>query len=275
MTYTSLMVHCELGQSNETTLRCASDLAARFKLHVIGIAVAQPLQMMLGDYYISAGSVDDDSKVIEAKAAATEAEFRRILQPHASQLSWRWATVFGTPATYLAQHACGADFLMTSASADGATGTQRPVSVGDLILLSGRPVMIVPVGPVSHKFDHVLVGWKDTREARRAVADALPLLKKAAQVTVVQIAAEVNLHEVRAKLAEVARWFKGHSIDAEMVASPSTGHDAKSFDTIAQRQHADLIVAGAYGHSRLREWAFGGFTSELMHPKERCVFVSH
>lgn len=275
MTYTSLMVHCELGQSNETMLHCASKLAGRFELDIIGIAVAQPLQMMVGDYYIAAESVDDDSKAVEAKAAAAEAEFRRILQPHARQLSWRWASVFGTPATYLAQHACGADLLMTSVPADGASGAQRSVSVADLVLLSGRPVLIVPAAPVSHTFEHILVGWKDTREARRAVVDALPLLNKAAQVTVVQIAAEVNLHEVRAKLTEVERWLKGHGIDAEMIASQSTGHDAKSFDTIAQRQHADLVVAGAYGHSRLREWAFGGFTSELMHPKDRCVFVSH
>ena len=271
----TLMVNCELGQSNAFVLHAASDLAERFQMRVIGIAVSQPVQMMYGDYYISAEAVEDDIKEVKIRTAAAEHAFRTALASRASQLEWRSATVFASTAEHVAQAARSADLIMTAMPTNAALGGQHQLNMGDLVLQAGRPVMIVPAVQCTTDFDHVLIAWKDAREARRATLDSLPLLKKAARVTVVEIAHESELAEARSKLADVSHWLNMHGVIAETLAIQSGGHDANALQAIAQQEGADLIVAGAYGHSRLREWAFGGFTTELMQPTQRCSFVSH
>ena len=73
----------------------------------------------------------------------------------------------------------------------------------------------------------------------------------------------------------VAAWLGAHGLTAETVPVEARGDTAAQLEDVAERKGADLIVAGAYGHSRLREWVFGGVTAEmLMHPR-RCVLVSH
>ncbi len=271
----TLMVNCELGQPNALVLAMASSFAERFQMRVIGMAISQPVPMMYGDYYISAEAVEEDIKEVQIKTAAVEQEFRHMLASRASQLEWRSATVFASTASHIAQEARAADLVMIGLPANAALGESRQLDMGDLVLQAGRPVVIVPANPCSTNFDHVLIAWKDAREARRATLDALPLLKKAAQVTIVEIAQDSRLSEVRSNLDDVSIWLKMHGVNAETVAIKSSGHDANALEAIAQQVGADLVVAGAYGHSRLREWAFGGFTSELMQPTQRCSFVSH
>ena len=275
MTYTTLMVNCELGQSNTLVLNVANALAERFQMRVIGIAVSQPTQIIYGDYYLATASVEEDIKHVETSVAATEHEFRTALASRADQLEWRSATVFAATSEYIAKQMRSADLVITGLPENGASSGPRQSNIGDLVLQAGRPVLIVPGVPCSSEFEHIVIGWKESREARRAICDALPLLKKAAQVSVVEIAAESNLVEARNRLDDVARWLDGHGVDAHTLAVQSNGHDAKLLDATTQAQGADLVVAGAYGHSRLREWAFGGFTTELMQPVQRCSFVSH
>jgi nucleotide-binding universal stress UspA family protein len=271
----TLLVNCEFSQSNDLVLRAASDLAERFQMRVIGICVSQPVQVIYGDYYISTEAVEEDINEVNAQMAAVEQTFRTALASRASQLEWRPATVFASTAEQIAQEARAADLIMTAVPATTARGGQRQLNMGDLVLQAGRPVMIVPASPCATNFDHIVIAWKDAREARRAALDALPLLKKAARVSVVEIADDSQLVEVRRNLDDVSRWLKMHGVIAETIAVKSIGHDAQALEAIAQKEGADLIVAGAYGHSRLREWAFGGFTSELMQPTQRCSFVSH
>ena len=79
-------------------------------------------------------------------------------------------------------------------------------------------------------------------------------------MSVVEVAAEEDLADARERVADVAHWLSGHGIVADALASASTGEDARALNAIAHSQGANLIVAGAYGHSRLREWALGGVT---------------
>ena len=83
----------------------------------------------------------------------------------------------------------------------------------------GRPVLIVPPAPAGASLDHVMVAWRDTREARRAAMDALPLLRRATQVTIVEIAAQEDMPSATRRLEEVARWLAGHGIAAEVIAA--------------------------------------------------------
>lgn len=114
--------------------------------------------------------------------------------------------------------------------------------------------------------------WKSTSGA---AVDALPLFKKAGHVLVVEIAAEEDLAEARARLKDVAGWLRRHGVSAETLASSSHGEDSAQLRAMAREHAADVVVAGAYGHSRLREWALGGVTRDLLLRTERCSLLSH
>ena len=123
-------------------------------------------------------------------------------------------------------------------------------------------------------FQSVVVAWKDTREAKRAAADALPLLGLSQRVTVVEIARETDLTDAHRRIQDVVVWLGSHGIKALPRAILSRGGTAAHLDKILEEQTADLVVAGGYGRSRLREWAFGGVTHDLLQGT-RCALMSH
>ena len=84
-----------------------------------------------------------------------------------------------------------------------------------------------------------------------------------------------DLAEARADVADVVGWLKTHSVKAEPLAVAAKGDDAAQLSAIAQDHNADLVVAGAYGHSRLREWVLGGVTRDLLLHAGRCSLLSH
>ena len=84
-----------------------------------------------------------------------------------------------------------------------------------------------------------------------------------------------ELFDARGRLQDVVAWLKGHGIAAKAVAAPTAGNDATHLDAIAREHGAGLLVAGAYGHNRLREWVLGGVTRDLLLRPGRCSLVSH
>ena len=275
MTYGTLMVHLELGRSNAGLLQIAGDLAERFRAGVIGIAACQPMQIVYGDGFISGDIYEQDRQELDKEMKAAEAEFRSALQTRAATLEWRSTVMFTLLSDYLAREARSADLVITGIASGDLFDSSRSVNTGDLVMRAGRPVLVVPAATGKVKLDRVVVAWKDTREARRAVSDALPLLKGASHVAVVEIAVEEELAAARTQIEDVAGWLNRHGIKAECLTSPSTGDDATALYAVAQDQGADLIVAGAYGHSRLREWALGGVTRDLLLRANWCSLLSH
>lgn len=274
MAYAALMVHLELGQSNAGLLRTAGGLAARFQADVIGIAACQPMQLMYSDGYIPGDLIERDQGEREAEVKAAETEFRAAFP--AGSPEWRSAVIMEPLADYLACEARSADLFITGVDQNASIfDTSRHVSIGDLVTRIGRPVLVVPATADRMTPERVLVAWKDTRESRRAVFDAIPLLKKASHVAIVEIAAREELDAARARLDGVGAWLKRHGIAAVSLPVPSTGDDMGQLNTVAGEQGADVIVAGAYGHSQLREWALGGMTSDFLLRADRCTLVSH
>ena len=275
MTYATLMVHLELGRSNAGLLQIAGDLAERFHSRVIGIAACQPMQIVYGEGFVSGDIYEQDRQEIGKNMKAAEAEFRSVLQARAEALEWRSTVMFTLLSEYLAREARSADLVITGVASGDMFDSSRSLNTGDLVMRAGRPVLVVPAAAGKVKLERVVVGWKDTRETRRAVSDALPLLKSARHVAVVAIAVEEELAAVRTHLEDVAAWLKRHGIEAQCLASPSTYNDATALYAVAQDQGADVIVAGAYGHSRLREWALGGVTRDLLLRANCCSLLSH
>ena len=276
MTYSTLMVHLDVGSSNAGRLQVAGDLADRFGASVVGIAAAQPMQVVYADGYVSGEMIEDDVNAKEKEIAAAEAEFRGAFQKRTNALEWRSAITLDPLSDFIACESRSADCVVTGVDHNRSVfDSSRHVELGDLVMRIGRPVLVVPESATKIGFDRILVGWKDTRETRRAVADALPLLKKATFVTVAEIALESDMVEARRHLDQVVEWLKRHGVTAESIAAPSAGNDSKHLAEIGREQKADLMVAGAYGHNRLREWMLGGVTRDLLLRPEACAFVSH
>lgn len=272
MNYATLMLNLELGRPNTDLLNIGVGLAARLDASVIGIATCQPMHVDFGDSYVSGDLFEADRDEIRQDIDAAEAQFRNAFAGRAT--AWRSATTFEALSDYLAREARCADLIISGLGYSTSPATRR-VDLGDLVLQAGRPLLIVPAAASPLTLQRVVVAWKDTRETRRSILDALPLLKMAAHVLVVEIAARDDLAEARLRLDDVVAWLKRHGVVAESLADPASGDDSRQLKQCIDQQNADLIVAGAYGHSRLREWVFGGVTDDLLLHGNRCALVSH
>ena len=277
MTYRTIMVHVDVGSKNDNVLTVAATLGARFQSHVIGIAASQPIQLIYSDGYVPGDIVADEAAELKKETVDAEASFRAVLQGQCVELSWRSATNRAELADYIVQEARAADLLITGPDTGwSAFDTSRRIVVSDVVLRIGRPVLIVPHTVGEMRWDSVVIGWKETREARRVVLDALPLLKQASCVSIVEIVnGEENVAGARKRLADVVEWLGRHGVSSQDLALVSTGDDAAQLQQIAKDKEAGLVVAGAYGHSRLREWVLGGVTRDLLSNSGLCSLVSH
>jgi nucleotide-binding universal stress UspA family protein len=276
MGYKTIMVHLELSGANDGLLQIAGDLAERLHADVIGIAGCQPVQLAYADTYFSGDVVVADRAEIEKELQQTEANFRAVFATRGVKVEWRSTICYQPLADFIAHQARAADLVITGPDIGGSTfDSTRRVSIADLVMQAGRPVLIVPQNRKKMDLDHIVVGWKGSRESRRVIVDALPLMKLAGKVTVLEIVPEVDLPRAKDNLADVINWIKRHGISASFEAVAAKGDDSSRLSELAHERGADLIVAGAYGHSRVREWVLGGVTNDFLLNPDRCVLVSH
>jgi nucleotide-binding universal stress UspA family protein len=270
------MVHLALGRSNADLLNITGDLAVRFRANVIGIATRQPMQVIFSDGYYPQDIIDQDRLEIEKDMKAAESEFRGARFDSIVDLHWRSEITCAPLSDHIACEVRCADLLITSLNTRSPLfDPTRQVNTSDLVMRAGRPVLIVPPKLHSLPLNEVVVGWKDTRETRRAIADAMPFLQSAAHVSVVEVTDEEDVEDVQARLDDVVGWLRQHGVAAQSRIAPATGDDAACLISVADEKKADLIVAGAYGHSRLHEWVLGGVTLGLLRHAENCLLMSH
>ena len=276
MTYKTILVHLDLNGDNEGILKIAGDLAVRLDAKVIGIAAAQPIQPLYDQGFNTVDLATQHRVEVEKEIAACETQFRQALEPRIKRMEWRSAVTFDSLAKYVAAEARCADLIVTGKDI-GSTlmDTTRRVNIGDLAVKAGKPVLIVPQGISSLPLQRVFVAWKDTREARRAVADALPLLEAAGHATVLEITSETDQEAAKFRLKDIERWLEAHGIAARSRAIGTPRQDAGYLHAELLNQKCDLLIAGAYGHNRLGEWMFGGVTEDLLLDPDFCVLLSH
>ena len=273
-TITTLMA-CMRTDHNAGMLAVVADLAGRFGAAVIGVAARQASTPGI---VRGVGPREPDrhdfDKFVDLSAAA-EAEFRAAL-PKVQDLQWRSQMTFGPVYEYVAAESRGADLVVaTLDSGEGIFLPSEQAEVGDLLMRLGRPTVIVPSDAGGLKLTSALVCWDDKREARRAIADALPLLQASNRVDVVEIVNGKDMDGARRRLGDVGDWLARHGVEAQCSARVSNGSESTQLADFAKDMNVDLVVAGAFGHSRLREWAFGGVTRDLLLHTDCCVLASH
>jgi nucleotide-binding universal stress UspA family protein len=279
MALKQILVTLEPGPALERRLLRAADLALAHEAHLIGLSVLEPLN--LAGYFAPGlqAVVEVEERHQQAAAAAArkiELEFQSVCSRLGISSEWRLAE--GDPGEIATQHARYADLTIT-----GQVNPESPPPGGGaalperLALTSGRPVLVVPyVGRYEAIGSHVLVAWNRTREAVRAVHDALPILQKARRVTVLSINPEQSDPRPNPPGSDMGVHLARHGITVE--TSYTVAKDIAVGSAILSRAadfSADLIVMGCYGHSRFRELVMGGASREILRHMTVPVLMSH
>lgn len=278
MMLATLMVHVPVSDEVGSLLQFANDVAARMNSgKIIGIAAMRPLQIYAGpEAYVPQDLFQQDWEAMERELALAEKRFRAAFAGTTAKLDWRSAIVPALASDYVAQQMRAADLLISPPRPRGTVfDAGRYMDVADLVLKSGRPVLMAADGVTKLDLDRVMIAWKDGREARRAVADALPLLQMAKEVTVVEVVDEEELVRSDRRLADVVEWLAGHGVTAVARVERGGDEDAMVLSRLAEDLKIGMVVGGAYGHSRLREWVLGGVTRNLLLRPVHCSFISH
>ena len=268
----SILVHVEATPETSPRLHVAVDVARQFDATLIGAGVemlqtySDPYGMLGGEWVVELQNlVADNLKRAEATFKAKSAG-----------LKTEWTAVETFPAQAMARLSRAADLIVAGGAPLDAEGNYRAASTAELVMMSGRPVLVAP--PQGGKFhgQAVVVAWKDTRESRRALADSLPFLKAAKRVVVLEVCDKDGVADARIHVSDVVQHLRRHGVEAfgKAVAAPPE-RVSTELNIEAQAIEADLIVAGGYGHTRMGEWLFGGVTYDLLHAPERFVLLSH
>ena len=275
MTYATVMVSLALDESNEARLEAAGQIAERFDSGIVGIAAAQfspPVYFTSGEQ--AQNLIDQGQALIKKRMSELEVQFREATKNRAKYVEWRCAIDF--PARYILQEARCADIIVSGGQSNALSDPFALASPKDLVMQAGRPLLIAPDNVSWLDLRSVLMAWKDTPEARRAIAYSLPMLRKAKEVTVAEIVEAGDSRSAAvSRVRDVVTWLSRHGVSASEVVPEDGGDVIAQLDAIAANVGAGVVVAGAYGHSRFRELILGGMTQHLMTQSSRCVLLSH
>ena len=262
MTYAAIMVYVEADATPEHRVRLAATLADKFNSRLIGLSALGVPPPIVANGMVLDEPTSIDIDLMRAKLANKGGWFNRIAGDDQRRIEWRSA--LDLPIEAVTREARSAD-LVVIGQMKATGGAYRALDPGEAVLKMGRPTLVVPDGVSTLRAEHVVIGWKDTREARRAVYDALPLLQGATRVTIVGACKGDEEKTALRHLDDLTRYLTLHRINGgPRVILEQRGSGAAQLIRVAQEEGADLLVTGAYGHSRLGEWVFGGMTGDLI-----------
>ncbi|MCB1883479.1 MAG: universal stress protein [Geminicoccaceae bacterium] len=261
MSYRTILLAVRSDGAAGSQMRAAAALAKRLGARLRAVHASAPAVMTVG--YGEAPFADAAFYEAQRTAAAENAErveaaWREACGPDAAA---DLVTVEGEPAGVLAAAARTADLTLAAQEANDGSEIIGPAVIDDLIVAAAGPVLMLPrAAPSPEGFRRVVVGWDGGRAASRALKDALPFLHGAEQVTLVTFGEAED-----AGLEDAVRLLAAHGIKAEALAvADGEGTSGERLLAIAADRHADLLVMGGYGHSRLRELVLGGTTRHVL-----------
>jgi nucleotide-binding universal stress UspA family protein len=275
--YKTLLVPVDERQRSARSIEVAGRLAAAFNSHVIGLFI-QPSPYIPGITHLEGGQKlarDLRQEMIREATERAKAQFDASVKA-AGIAGAEWRIGEGDRADVVALHARYADLVILNQT---DASEARVSHFADEVLMSpGRPALLVPyVGEFKTIGTNVLVAWNASREAARAVTDALPLLQRARRVAVMAIdpGSSPGVHG-DSPGADLALFLARHGVQVEAAPTVSAGIDAGNVIlSRAYDQGADLIVMGAYGHLRVREIVLGGATRTMLQSMTVPVLMSH
>jgi nucleotide-binding universal stress UspA family protein len=276
--YKSILVHCNDKRRIRNVLGPAMNLSERFQAHLTVLSVVPPIAI-----FSSPGgmvtTVDAHCQLYREENPAMRTAFEEAVRGRGVVAEWRDDDARALPVIdCVLPYARTADLIIAGQS-DAAWPGSGWLDIADqLVLESGRPVLFVPnsgaYGPVGQR---VLVAWNGRREAARAAFDALPILRQAKEVKVVWVNPQ-------------SEGEPGGDLPTIDICAALARHGVKCEGTEQVKPHinvgqtllscgkdiaADLMVMGCYGHTRLREFVFGGASRHVLEHMPIPILMSH
>ncbi|MGJ7041430.1 nucleotide-binding universal stress UspA family protein [Shinella sp. BE166] len=273
MNYRTILVNLDTDRPIKPITNAAVDLASQVGARLIGLCAAQaflsPFSMQATSY-AATSAMQQMYKDLEDRMEQVYQEFRAVV---AGRVELEWRAEMIAPTEAIVEAARAADLIIMAAAEGAHSGdSYRTADPATVMLRAGRPVLIAGSGKNAIPVEKIVVCWKDTREARRAVVDAVPLISFAKDVIVVSVSSKPDA-SLRRSNADVVSYLTRHNVKARSHISKSADETIGLLQSVDQ-SGADLIVSGAYGHSRLRELVFGGVTRFLLDEGGRNRFMS-
>jgi nucleotide-binding universal stress UspA family protein len=279
MDYKTILVHLDAGARRSERLELALALADRYDAHLVGLfALSTPIMPSYVRADTSALVVAAQERQRAEAAAGAEAAFRAAAARYGGvKVEWRLSNADALLAVRL--NARYSDLVIVGQrerDTERETGI-APEFVDELVVSCGRPVLVVPyAGHFSDVGKRVLVAWNASTEASRAMTYALPLLARAERVNVIVFAAGHAGDHGEEPGADAALYLARHGVKAVVSRYGSPGVDIGSqILSRAADLTIDLVVMGAYGHSRIRELVLGGATRTMLESMTAPVLMSH
>ncbi len=272
MSYKDILVIADDAKSAPVRLDVAAALAATHKAHLVALHVRERPYTPAELGVVPATLRDWQESVMREHADAAkkivDAAERR------NGCSYEWRSFEGDAIATTLLHSRYADLVITSQGRAEDEGYDDYLTE-ELLMGSGRPTLIVPsYGKFPTVGERVLVAWNRTRESARAVHDAMPFLTRAKSVRIMEVNPDRGDKHIAG--ADIALHLARHGVQAE--TGSTSAEDIDTGDVLLSRAAdlgADLLVMGAYGHSRLREYTFSGVTLHLLRHMTIPVLMSH
>ncbi|MEQ1715986.1 MAG: universal stress protein [Hyphomicrobium sp.] len=279
MSYKTILVHVNDERRAARLISFAAEFAETHGAHLIGLFVV-PLPVVLNEWpdIAIAEMIEAQRKAYREEGQRAGELFRQTTARMSKPSEWRLVeSQYATVSDALIQHARMADITL-ALQADHAWHLTHTLDAADSVVMEcGRPVLVIPNdGTLRTVPKHVTVAWNGRRESTRAAFDALPILEQAGAVDVVWVDPKASGSAGDLPCAELAVTLARHGIktEAKSVRADDANVGVALLEEV-KRAGSDMLVMGAYGHSRLREFVLGGATRNLMRNMPVPVLFSH
>lgn len=281
MAIRDILVHLDATAATTARLDLAARLAQQHRAHLVGLFVVDvPLPVFMGGEVGGAAFAAELLAELRDAALADAAQLKPRFEERLRRdgLSGEWRQPEGITPAEIATHGRYADLVVVGQADPAGLAPAAVAATEAALFATGRPVLVVPHAWSGESVGHrVLVGWNASREAARAVHDALPLIAGASSVTVLTVNAEASAEGHGDEPgADIARHLARHGLQVTVrrVAGSEIGAGDLLLNEAADLG-SDLIVMGGYGHSRLREVVLGGATRTMLKSMTVPTLLSH
>lgn len=275
MPYKDILVHVDSAALSGATVDAALALAERHDAHLVGLGIRAPLEIPL---YAEVRLPDPVFEIMkkreDERLSAAKADFESRAKHAGRTERCEWREDWGDLSHVLGLHARYSDIVIGT-QGDPDVSDQRSIDLAqDVMFGAGRPILIVPKTGASKPIgDTIVVAWNGSREAARALADAMPMLARAKSVEIF-IGGAPDIDDLPG--ADIGAHLARHGITVDVHQVPGT--DQSVGDMLLNRvsdSGADLVVMGGYGRSRFREMILGGVTRHMIQHMTVPVMMSH
>ena len=275
-----VLVHVDHLEAGERRLRGGATVAGLFDASVNALFVDSWALWASASVYgpeITPALIESQKSVSESQQLRAKESFDRVSA--SGKVPMKWLVNEGDPAGRICANARVNDLIVMGAgTGEYLTG---PGLLNQVVLSAGRPVLLLPddflVPRAEFDFKRIFIGWNNSREAARAISDALPFLQRADTVLIGTVVSEADERRAAEETPQLLEYLEAHGlpVQVEIVSHTPPAGTGEVLLEAATAKQADMLVMGAYGHSRWREIVLGGTTRHVLKHANLPVLMSH